>query len=75
MVGRARRAIVGRFREEIVVFGCHSDGDEIRGNSMSRTIAEKPKVCVRVGEGGSVREEMKVFNLRNRPRRMVLPLI
>lgn len=53
MVGRAQRAIVGRFREEIVVFGCHSDGDEIRGNSMSRTIAEKLKVCVRVCGGAA----------------------
>lgn len=46
---------------------------------MSRTIAEKLKVCVckreRGGQGDGGEREMKVFNLRNRPRRMVLSLI
>lgn len=36
-----------------MVFDCHSDDDEIRENSMSRTIAEKLKVC----GGGRVRGE------------------
>lgn len=61
-----------------MVFDCHCDGDEIRGDSMPRTIVEKLKltVCVREGGGqGDGEREMKVFNLRNRPRRMLLPLI
>lgn len=35
-----------------MVFDCHCDGDEIRGDSMSRTIVEKLKLTVCVREGG-----------------------